>query len=38
MSKGGFNLRKWDSNDEMVKRLICNDSSKFMKGNEIGKV
>ena len=38
MNKGGFNLRKWDSNDEMVKRLICNDSSKFMKGNEIGKV
>ena len=38
MSKGGFNLRKWDSNDETVKRLICNDNSKFMKGNKIRKV
>ena len=38
MSKCGFNLRKWDSNDETVKRLICNDNSKFMKGNKIRKV
>ena len=38
MSKGGFNLRKWDSNDETVKRLIYNDNSKFMKDNEIRKV
>ena len=37
MSKGGFNLRKWDSNDETVKQLICNDNSKFIKGNEIRK-
>ena len=29
MSKGAFNLRKWDSNDETVKRLICNDNSMF---------
>ena len=32
MSKGEFNLQKWDSNDETVKRLIYNDSSKFHKG------
>ena len=38
MSKGGFNLRKWDSNNKTVKRLICNDNSKFMKDNEIRKV
>ena len=38
MSKGGFNLREWDSNDETVKRLIYNDGSKFMKDNEIRKV
>ena len=38
MSKGGFNLRKWESNDETVKRLIYNDNSKFMKDNEIRKV
>ena len=38
MSKGGFNLRKWDSNDETVKRLICNDNSKFMMDNETGNV
>ena len=33
MGKGGFNLRKWDSNDKVVKRLICNDNSKFIKDN-----
>ena len=33
--KGGFNLRKWDSNDETIKKLICNDKSKFMNDNEI---
>ena len=38
MSKGGFNLRKWDSDNETVKRLICNDNSKFMKSNKIRKV
>ena len=38
MSKGGFHLWKWDSNDETVKRLICNCNSKFMKYNEIQKV
>ena len=38
MSKGGFNLRKWDSNDETVKRLIYNDNSKFIEANEIRKV
>ena len=38
ISKGGFNFRKWDSNAETVKRLICNDNSKFMKENEIRKV
>ena len=38
MSKGGFILREWDSNDETVKRLIYNDGSKFMKDNEIRKV
>ena len=38
MSKGAFNLQKWDSNDETVKRLICNDNSIFMKNNEIRKV
>ena len=37
ISKGGFNFRKWDSNAETVKRLICNDNSKFMKENEIRK-
>ena len=37
MRKCGFNLRKWDSNDETVKRLIYNDNSKFMKDNEIRK-
>ena len=35
MSKGGFNLRKWDSNDQTVKRLTYNDNSKFMEDNEI---
>ena len=38
MSKCGFNLRKWDSNDETVKRLICKDNTKFMEDNEIRKV
>ena len=36
--KGGFILRKWDFNDETVKRLIYNDDSKFIKDNEIRKV
>ena len=35
MSKGEFNLQKWDSNDKTVRRLIYNDSSKFIKDNEI---
>ena len=38
MSTGGFNLRKWDYNDETVKRLIYNNNSKFIKDNEIRKV
>ena len=38
MGKGGFNLRKWDSNDKTVKRLICNDNSKFIKDTEVWKV
>lgn len=38
MIKGGFNLRKWNSNDETVKKLTFNDNSKFIKDNEIRKV
>ena len=34
-SKGRFNLQKWDSNGETVKRLIHNNNSKFVKDNEI---
>ena len=38
MNKGGFNLRNGDSNDEPIKRLICNDNSKTIKDNKIRKV
>ena len=31
-------ISKSDSNNETLKRLICNDNSKFMKDNEIRKV